>query len=133
MNKYKLLFGTLLISGILSSGVIYADTKSKNYVGIELKAYNVYKQIAQISRSNNLGQSYYNAGNINSCTGNENGIVAKLNTITLTADELEITTGNTTKDFEGAYVSSANTYTLYLKNYTWSVCKSSHSGTWYHN
>lgn len=135
MNKYKLLFVSLLISGILSYGVIYADTMNKNYVGIEINAYKTYTNIGtELKIDRTIGQSYYNAGNINTCTGKENGIVAKLLLITQNAGELTIPSGNMTKswpDTDG--VKDGTRYNLSIKNNTFSPCKSSHSGTWYHN
>ena len=135
MNKYKLLFVPLLISGILSYGVIYADTMNKNYVGIEINAYKTYTNIGtELKIDRTIGQSYYNAGNINTCTGKENGIVAKLLLITQNAGELTIPSGNMTKswpDTDG--VKDGTRYNLSIKNNTFSPCKSSHSGTWYHN
>ena len=135
MNKYKLLFVSLLISGILSYGVIYADTMNKNYVGIEINTYKTYTNIGtELKIDRTIGQSYYNAGNINTCTGKENGIVAKLLLITQNAGELTIPSGNMTKswpDTDG--VKDGTRYNLSIKNNTFSPCKSSHSGTWYHN
>lgn len=135
MNKYKLLFGSLLICGILSYGVIYADTMNKNYVGIEINAYKTYTNIAtELKIDRTVGQSYYNAGNINTCTGNENGIVAKLLLITQNVGELTISSGNTTKSWPNTDgVKDGTRYNLKIKNNTFSPCKSSHSGTWYHN
>lgn len=134
MNKYKFMFCGLLLTGFLSCFAL-EEYMSNNYVGIKINAYKTYTDVAtELKIDREVGQSYYSAGNINTCTGNENGIVAKLLLITQNAGELTIPSGNMTKswpDTDG--VKDGTRYNLSIKNNTFSPCKSSHSGTWYHN
>lgn len=133
MKKYKLLLCGLIITGFLSSEMINADALSKHYIGIEIKTLEQFTSVETIEKASTLAQEYYNAGNINQCNGNEDGIVARLKLGTQTAGDLTISTGNTRKTWTQTETKNGHLYHLSLKSSKWTICKGSHSGSWYHN
>lgn len=132
MKKFKKLFSVLLVTGILSFASTYASMVI-GYVGIQLSVYNGYVNFGteyKIDRT--VGQSYYNAGNLNNCTGNENNIMVKISCVGQSIDTETLTAGEI-KDWNTNAAKICTRYNLQVKNKVFSPCKSTHSGVWTHN
>lgn len=137
MKKIKVLLIMLVITFALSATAMYADGLDPfvGYVGIELgigKGWTIVE--AKYKLDGSKKQSYYNAGNINQCTANENGVDVKLYYIAKYTSTIEIPNANKTVTWNNDETTLiARAYTPYIRNHTLAFCKGNHSGTWYHN
>lgn len=127
----------LVVTFALSATAMYADGLDPfvGYVGIELgigKGWTIVE--AKYKLDGSKKQSYYNAGNINQCTANENGVDVKLYYIAKYTSTIEIPNANKTVTWNNDETTLiARAYTPYIRNHTLAFCKGNHSGTWYHN
>lgn len=137
MKKIRILLVMLIVTFALSVTAMYAGSLDPftGYTGIELKARNGWTFVeAKYKLDGSKEQSYYNAGNINQCTSNENGVDVKLYYIPKYTSTIEIPKANKTVTWNNDETTLvAHSYTPYIKNHTYSFCKSVHSGIWYHN
>lgn len=137
MKKIKVLLIMLVVTFALSATAMYADGLDPfvGYVGIELgigKGWTIVE--AKYKLDGSKKQSYYNAGNINQCTANENGVDVKLYYIAKYTSTIEIPNANKTVTWNNDETTLiARAYTPYIRNHTLAFCKGNHSGTWYHN
>lgn len=137
MKKIKILLIMLVVTFALSATAMYADGLDPfvGYVGIELgigKGWTIVE--AKYKLDGSKKQSYYNAGNINQCTANENGVDVKLYYIAKYTSTIEIPNANKTVTWNNDETTLiARAYTPYIRNHTLAFCKGNHSGTWYHN
>lgn len=133
MKKLKNLFIVLIVSGLLSAISIDAAYMFKSYLGVSLKAFNAYTSIGtEYKIDGSKGQEYYNTGNINECTGNENKITVKIVCIGQNIPVKTLGSMQTAKWNDNA-AKICSRYNLEIKNNVTSPCKSTHSGIWTHN
>lgn len=132
MKKVKVLLVLLVITGVLSFISIYAGA-SVGYLNKTLSAYKSYVHFGteyKIDRT--VGQSYYNSGNVNNCTGNQNQINAKIVCVGQSISTKTLSQGQTGYWTEnGAKICTR--YNLQVRNNVYSPCQSTHSGVWTHN
>ena len=133
MLRIRNLFIVLIISGVLAAISIDAASMYKTYIGVSINALKVYTSIGtEYKIDGSKSQEYYNGGNINNCTGNENKIIVKLVCVGQTIDEKSIEASKTAKWTEKP-AKICSRYNLQIKNSVLSACKSTHSGIWTHN
>lgn len=133
MKKIKVMVLILIVSGLFSYISIFAESNSIAYLGKTLSVYKSYVDFGtQYKLDRTVGQSYYNGGNLNNCTENENDIMVKIscvgqsiNTQTISADS--------TKSWNTTEAKICTRYNLQVRNNVFTPCQSTHSGIWYHN
>ena len=103
------------------------------YAGVEIPALKGDVKKGPHTKTESNVQHYNNTGTINSCTGNENGIQVRVySEVGGYSSWLTISGSDQTAAWANNSVTTTQrAYDLYLQNYTNSVCKASHSGTWY--
>lgn len=105
----------------------------KNYSGVSLSIFKDKTTLGPHTKTEVNQQYYENVGTVNSCTGNENGIIAVVESeaggkspeLVITKELQNASWGNISK------VNQKRAYNLILKNYTSSACTAKHYGTWY--
>ncbi len=137
MKKIKILLIMLIITFAISATAMYADALDHftGYTGVELGIGKVWTIVeAKYKLDGSKKQAYYNAGNINQCTSNENGVDVKLYYIPKYTSTIKIPNANKTVTWNNDETTLiARAYTPYIRNHTSSLCKGVHSGIWYHN
>lgn len=129
--KYSLL--AFIVTFFCSFVYVNAAGTYKAYAGIEIPALKGDLRKGPHTKTERNIQHYNNTGTINLCNGNENGIQVRVYS---EADGYSAWLTVAGANQNGAWANSSvsttpRAYNLYLQNNTNSVCKASHSGTWY--
>lgn len=133
MKYLKISLIAFAITLLLAAAGISAAPSYQTYVGLSIPALKkVLVKGPQIKTETGL-QFYDNTGTINSCTGNENGIMAAVKSeaggqsswlILKSAGQSGAWANDNKSNVKRAY-------NLLLRNYTGSPCQAKHSGSWY--
>ena len=136
MKYIKLILVAIVFTFFLAITFANADGAYKSYVGISLPALKGDVQRGPLNKLETSIQHYLNTGNINACTGNENGVQVRVSYEGQSGAVYSswLTIANAGQSGAWANTSITTTirpYNIHIKNNTTSPCKSTHSGMWY--